>query len=223
MSLHNLPIQKRHTLHEGIVTTLRRAILDGDFKAGEKLGQEELAQALGVSRMPIREALRQLEKEGFLKIETHVGAIVQPFTIDDIEEIYELRAMLEGTAIEKAMKYITVEEKMELKELNNAMEQALKGQKSEEFITLNTKFHQILRHASNGRRINTIIDMLWNGLPPYSPNILPKQMHHSIQEHHELLDALENNDVNRVKAITNKHILRTRDELIEYFREKRGD
>src|SRR5690625_609061 len=140
-----------------------------------------MAQALGVSRMPIREAKRQLEKEGFLKIEIHVDAIVQTFTIDDIEENYELRSMLEGTAIEKAMKYITVEEKMELKELNNAMEQALKGQKSEEFITLNTKFHQILRHASNGRRINTIIDILSNGLPPCTLTHLLTYMHMSIQ------------------------------------------
>src|SRR5699024_11854845 len=87
--------QDRATLQYKVTTKLREVIMKGDFELGERLVQEEWARKLGVSRMPIREALRQLEVEGLVKLEPRKGAIVTPISSEDIEEIYQLRALLE--------------------------------------------------------------------------------------------------------------------------------
>src|SRR5690625_3011319 len=99
----NLHIGDREMLHNKVCSVLRKAILKGELKAGERLVQTELAEAIGVSRMPIREALRTLETEGLIVMEPHKGAIVRSISIEDIKEIYELRLALEPLALQKSV------------------------------------------------------------------------------------------------------------------------
>src|SRR5699024_9343417 len=98
----NLQIGDREMLHNKVCSVLRKAILKGEFKAGERLVQTELAERIGVSRMPIREALRTLEIEGLVKLEPHKGAVVREISKEDITEIYELRSILEPLALRKS-------------------------------------------------------------------------------------------------------------------------
>ena len=85
----DLRIENRDTLHLKVCNVIREAIIRGDFKPGERLKQSDLAEKMGVSRMPVREAFRKLESEGLIKLEPHKGAVVKSISIKDIEEIYQ--------------------------------------------------------------------------------------------------------------------------------------
>ncbi|WP_180247618.1 GntR family transcriptional regulator [Bacillus sp. AFS031507] len=90
-----------------VTKSLRKAILNGTLKKGDRLIQEEWTERLEVSRIPFREALTQLQMEGLVELIPHKGAIVTPITRDDIEEIYHTRALLEGLAVEKSLPFLT--------------------------------------------------------------------------------------------------------------------
>ena len=103
--------KEKSTVVNYVTASLRKAILNGTLKKGDRLIQEEWAERLDVSRMPIREALTQLQIEGLVEMVPHKGAIVTPITRDNIEEIYHTRSMLEGLAVEKSIPFLTDEEK----------------------------------------------------------------------------------------------------------------
>src|SRR5689334_5504165 len=95
----DLKLDNRDTLHLKVCNVIREAIIKGQFKPGERLKQSDLAEKLGVSRMPIREALRKLETEGLITLVPHKGAIVKTIKLEDIKEVYALRAQLEKMAL----------------------------------------------------------------------------------------------------------------------------
>lgn len=220
MNRNSLRLQDRSTLHERVVSRLREAILKAEFKPGDRLVQEELADALGVSRMPVREALRQLEKEGLVQLEAHKGAIVTPVEVEDIDEIYELRAMLEAKAIERSMENLTSEDIQDIRQLVEDMEQAVQEHETEEFVKINAEFHRMLRKGCNWRRIHMFLEMLWHGYPPHTPNILPHQMEQSLDEHKQMLNAIESHDSASVKLLIQNHILRTGEALKQHMEQQ---
>lgn len=220
MDRSNLRLSDRSTLHQRVVARLREAILKGELKPGERLVQEELAEAMGVSRMPIREAIRQLEKEGLVTVEAHKGAVVTPLTTEDIEEIYELRAMLESEAVHRSLPHLTAEDKRKLKELLDAMKQAAAKGETDRFVELNAEFHRLLRRGCRWRRAHRFLEMLWHGYPPHTPHILHGQMDRSLQEHEGMLQAVEEGDADRLKEILRQHILRTGAALKKHLSEK---
>jgi DNA-binding GntR family transcriptional regulator len=159
--------------------------------------------------MPIREALRRLEMEGLVEILPHKGAVVTAITLDDIEEIYELRALLEGVAVEKSMPAITVREIKQLAELTRQMDVSAREQAIDEFIEYNQQFHSLLRIGCQGKRIERLIEQMWNGYPPYAPSLLPETMLQSNKEHIAMLEAVSNKDAARARGLMEKHITRT--------------
>src|SRR5699024_2936122 len=117
---------------------------------------------LGVSRMPIREALRQLEVEGLVKLEPRKGAIVTPISSEDIEEIYQLRALLEGEAVEQSLPYLDENEKEQIINLYKEMDKLGKTEKDREaYQNLNTDFHKMIQQGCPWRRLHNLIDTLW--------------------------------------------------------------
>jgi DNA-binding GntR family transcriptional regulator len=167
--------------------------------------------------MPIREALLQLGKEGLVTLEPHKGAIVTPITIEDIHEIYYLRSILEPIAVGRSIPKLTQEDKHELRQLADEMEQAASNQDVEQFVKKNVEFHQMLRKGCNWRRTEMFLEMLWNGFPPHTPSILPRQMEQSLKEHNEMLDLIEKGDSERLESVVRNHILRTAEALKNHF------
>jgi len=219
MGNFRLSEQDRATLQFKVTNKLREAILKGEFKMGDRLIQEEWAVKLGVSRMPIREALRQLEVEGLVRIEPRRGAIVTPISTDDIEEIYQLRALLEGQAVEKSLPYLEKEDIEELERLHEKMIRLKAEEKDvEEYMNLNAEFHKILRGGCPWRRIHAFIDTLWKGIPPYTPSLLSNHLQDSHHEHQLMVNYVKQNEPLKLKAVMEKHILRTRDQLIQVIK-----
>ena len=131
-----------------VTEQLRKAILNGTLQRGDRLIQEEWAEKLNVSRMPIREALTQLQLEGLVDMVPNRGAVVTPITREDIEEIYQLRAFLEGLAAEMSLPYLTIEDKQQLEEILLEMETLeISSETNEEYIRLNNSFHEVDRKS----------------------------------------------------------------------------
>lgn len=222
MDNYRLPDQDRMTLQFKVTRKLRELILKGEFKMGERLVQEEWAKKLGVSRMPLREALRQLEMEGLVRIEPRRGAVVTPISIEDIEEIYRLRALLEGEAVEQSVPYLTKEDFEDLEEIYTKM-LPLKGddQDIEEYMHLNGKFHEILMSGCPWRRIKGFIETLWKGIPSYTPSLLANTIDEGRKEHLQMLEFARQGNGDELRSVMEKHILRTRDNLINMMKNER--
>ncbi|WP_019415695.1 GntR family transcriptional regulator [Paenisporosarcina sp. TG20] len=221
MEKFKLSEQDRATLQFKVTTKLRELILKGEFKMGDRLMQEEWAQKLGVSRMPLREALRQLEVEGLVRIEPRRGAVVTPVSTEDIEEIYQLRAILEGEAVAISLPFLDEEDIEELEILYDKMV-GLKTNETdmETYMKLNFQFHQILIDGCPWRRIKGFIDTLWKGIPPYTPSLLANHLDESHNEHRLMLKYVKEKDEIKLKEVTTRHIIRTKENLINIIQNR---
>jgi DNA-binding GntR family transcriptional regulator len=212
MEKNGLMIENRDTLHLRVCNLIRQAILKGDFKPGERLKQADLADAMGVSRMPIREAFQKLEAEGLIKLEPHKGAVVKSIHVGDIEEIYALRAELEKMAVYQSIEHLTDED---IKQLTALVEQMELTEDVDEFINYNIEFHRLLIKRCTWERLNSFISTLWNGLPQQTPHILHGQKDTSNIEHRSILNAVMNKDKETAANLVSNHISRTGNMLVK--------
>lgn len=208
--------KEKSTVVNYVTASLRKAILNGTLKKGDRLIQEEWAERLDVSRMPIREALTQLQIEGLVEMVPHKGAIVTPITRENIEEIYHTRSLLEGLAVEKSIPFLTDEDKMQLKEILIQMEELqLSDETNERYIQLNASFHETLRKGCPWIRVQKMVETL--GISPIAPNLLIDYYTETQREHRMIYEAALRGDPAEVRAAVEYHILRTKNNLIHYM------
>ncbi|MRG84832.1 GntR family transcriptional regulator [Salinibacillus xinjiangensis] len=207
----DLRIGNREMLHNKVCTVLRKAILKGDLKPGERLVQTELAEQIGVSRMPVREALRTLEIEGLVTMEPHKGAIVRTISKEDIVEIYELRAILEPMALKKGIPNFTEED---LENLKKYHQQMVETDSDEVYTELNAKFHKLLFSRTQSPRLLGFIETISLGFAQDTPLIITGQIKKSNQEHEQILQSILNQNIEQAGNHLAHHISRTGEELI---------
>ncbi|SFB02676.1 DNA-binding transcriptional regulator, GntR family [Lentibacillus halodurans] len=213
----DLRIGNREMLHNQVCSVLRSAILKGDFEPGERLVQTELAELTGVSRMPIREALRTLETEGLVKMEPHRGAVVRPIKKQDIQEIYELRSVLEPLALKKSIKNFSKDDFEALKTYHQSM---IENESGEEYVEWNAKFHQLLSSRCQSPRLLGFIGTISRGFAQDTPQIIPGQIQKSNKEHEDILNAILNEDEEKAVEYLTYHISRTGEELLNSLENK---
>ncbi|MER2090269.1 MAG: GntR family transcriptional regulator [Sporosarcina sp.] len=202
------------TLPSKIYRILREAIIKGQLKPGERLVQDELAKTLNVSRMPIREAIKQLAAEGYVTVEPHKGAVVKQFTIHELEEIYFLRAKFEPMAAAESLKLMSPQLVIQLRELNEKMK---KTDDTDEYVQLNIQFHHLLIKDCPWGKLNSIIENLWTGFPQQTPHLLPNQIATSINEHDLMVEALANNNIELTCQLLEQHITRAKYDVLKNF------
>lgn len=220
MNKTSLRLENRDTLHLKVCDVLREAILRGDFEQGERLVQSELANALGVSRMPIREALRKLESEGLVTLEPHRGAIVRSVKVEDVIEIYGLRSQMEKMAVELSVDRLTSDDIQKLEAFVIQMESS-KG--VDEFVQANIEFHRLLINRCPWKRLLSFVGTLWNGFPQQTPHILGGQIETSNQEHRAILLAIKAKDKVKVSHLVEEHIRRTGEKLVQSLQEEQTE
>jgi DNA-binding GntR family transcriptional regulator len=213
--LDKISKEKSTTVHY-VMKSLRNAILNGTLKKGDRLIQEEWAERLNVSRMPIREALTKLQIEGLVEMVPHKGAIVTPITRDHIEEIYHTRSLLEGLAVEKSLPFLTDEDKIQLKNILIQMEELqLSDETNDLYIQLNASFHETLRKGCPWTRVQKMVETL--GISPIAPSLLIDYYAETQREHRMIYEAALRNDSAEVRAAVEYHIMRTKNNLIHYM------
>jgi len=217
MSQDMLQLEDRSTLQERVTMSIRKAIFQGYWKDGEKIGQMEVSQMLQVSRMPVREALKQLAQEGLVTFESHKSAVVNPITEKDVIEVYELRSRLESFAVELAVHNLQEQDFLLLEQYHSRMQEAAAEQDMSQYTNINREFHFYIYKKSDWRRLGILITTLWNGLPPHAPSLLPDQVTFSNDDHLKLIHFLRLKDTKQAAELMSNHIHRTGENIRNYI------
>ena len=206
---------------------LRSAILEGRRAPGERLGEIEVAAELGLSRTPVREALRRLGSEGLVDLLPNRGGRVRSWTADDLDETYELRAALEGLGARRAARRITGDQLDRLAALADEMvtvDPSLGHRPPGDFADLaarNAEFHAlIVQAAGSGRLGETLkgvvqVPLVLRTYQRYTPEALARSHAH----HHEIVDALRAGDGTWAESVMRSHVLAARAVLLRSLRE----
>lgn len=204
---------------EVVAHVLRQAIMAGLFQDGQALRQDELAAELGLSKIPIREALRRLEAEGLVVFYPNRGAVVAALSAVEAQEIAEMRVALETLALRLALPKLTprmlTQARAILDELDHETEVA-------RWSTLNWEFHAALYAPAQRPRLITTLTTLHSSVDRYMRVILATMQHQaqSQQEHRALLAACEQRDEPAACAILDNHITTASAMLVEYLARK---
>jgi DNA-binding GntR family transcriptional regulator len=196
--------------------TVRERILRGSYPPAMRLTEQEVASASGVSRTPVREALRRLQAEGYVTAVANQGAVVAYMNREEVNDLFELRALLEPYGAARAAERVSAEALAELRELAQR-QQAESERRSEGYIErigeLNSRFHRMVHEASGNTRLARLIPALLE-----APLVLktftryePHQLRRSAAHHLEIVSALESRDPQWAFAIMRTHILAAHD------------
>lgn len=192
--------------------TIRSGIVDGRYPAGTRLTEQEIAEVSGVSRTPVREALRRLSSEGLLQYVPNQGAMVSQWSDSEIEEVFELRAMLEGFAVERAATRIDAQQVGILRDLAEELTAEAQQRKEgylERVKELNSRFHKTLYESARSPRLQSMIaglvevPIVLQTFRKYSPDDLLRSARH----HLEIVIALEAGDARWAASVMRSHVL----------------
>jgi len=210
----------RESLTSSVAKVLREKIIRGEIAEAQQLRQDEIAQELQVSRTPVREALRQLEAEGLVTIVDHYGAIVAALSPDEIEELFEIRAVLESYVLRYAIPHLRENDFTRAAKILEDYEAALSREADVGIWgDLNLQFHLTLYGAANRPRFISLIQTLHNKSDRYIRIHLHLQDERlvSIEEHRKILSLCRGRDVDRACALAHEHIVKAGRSLIEYL------
>ena len=195
-------------LRDVVFNTLRQAILRGELKPGERLMEIQLANKLGVSRTPIREAIRKLELEGLVLMIPRRGAEVAEITEKSLRDVLEVRAALEELAVDLACDRISAEDIQSLKEAAKEFEAALQGGDVTEYAPADVKFHDIIYLATDNQRLIQLLYNLREQMYRYRVEYLKRTEVHPIllAEHEHIIECIEKHDKAAAKVAISTHI-----------------
>jgi len=197
---------ERVRLEEQAYRALRRAILRGELAGGERLVQEELAGRIGTSRLPVRDALRRLERDGLVERDCRGTYRVVEWHPEAVGQLYDVRLLLEPAATARAAGRLRPRELAELRRLHRALRRAAEAGEADTFVDGNQRFHFTIYGACGNPRLVRTIEALWSGLPPLVPVVLPDQLSRSVRDHGELLRQLEARSARGAAAAMRRHI-----------------
>lgn len=195
-------------LRDVVFKTLRQAILTGEFEPGERLMEIALAERLGVSRTPIREAIRKLELEGLVVMVPRKGAEVASITITDLKNVLEVRCALEELSISLACERINNDEIENLKIALNEFKEAINLKKVNIITEKDVEFHDIIFKATKNDRLIQILNNLREQIYRYRIEYVKDFDYHNmlIKEHKEIVNAIIARDIEKSKKAIREHI-----------------
>lgn len=197
-----------NSLRGKVFNQLRKQILTGVYKPGESLIELRLSEELGVSRTPIREAIRQLELEGLVQSIPNKGVIVKGVSEQDVEDIFIIRTMIEGLAARWAAEKITDEEIKELQEALELEEFYTIKNDAQHLMTYDSKFHDIIFKASKSRPLMHMLSTFHFYIQSARNNSFetPGRPVKALDEHRAIFEAIKNKDADTAEKLTIQHI-----------------
>ncbi len=217
-------IEDLKPLRDKIASTIRSQIIEGNIIPGEKLTETGVANMLGISRTPLREAFFQLHAEGFVKFTPRKGAIVSDISITDAKETYEIKNTLEGLAARLAAQNVTDSLIDDLVSINNRLEdQITKKKKDIKLIfDLNGKFHQTIIGASGNKKLSEMLIVIRRQTQRYNYIYLSllSRLEDSISDHVKIINALRKKDAELAEQLAKRHSESAQKILCEYMKSK---
>ncbi len=204
-------IEKRKTLKEQIVDFIKESIATGEMRPGEKVCETKVAEELGISRTPLREAIQTLEAEGFLKLVPRKGAVVSEYSQKDIQDIYEIKATLEGLAARLATQNSSAGYIDKMADINAQLRAiTLSGEKSvSRFFKLHNQFHDIFLKAANNERLYQLNCHLMEPLKRFrlTSIAIPGRFEESVNTRDEIIEVFKKRDAKKAEELVIKNVL----------------
>ena len=224
--LSPIKLDSYQPLREVVCETLRDAIRKGKMKPGERLMESQLAEDLGVSRTPVREAIRKLELEGYVIMMPRRGTYVANLSIRDVNEVFEIRTSLDSLASGLAAERITDEELERLQRLLVAIGGYIEENDMDKIVECDTEFHDLLYQASRNSRLVGIIFNLREQLTRFRSTSMafPGRLKATLEEHRRIVEAIAQGDVAEARAAAEYHMEKSEQTLLESMEamKKRG-
>ncbi len=210
-SLEIMPVRVR------ITSILKKAILSGEYSSGQELSLTTIAETLGVSRTPVREAFQTLAAEGLIELRMNRSAVVKNIDEKFVTDHYDMRILLEGEAAARAA-VNGMETEGLLTELSRLSDE--RGViESQTYTNLNQKLHIAVWKAADNQKLYSFLSILWNGPSVGLANSALDHYRKSTKEHIELLRAIRTGESDKAREIMHRHISRSKDNIIRSFRQ----
>lgn len=206
------------SLQARVFERLREDILKGVYKEGEELREMTLGKQLGVSRTPVREALRQLELEGLVRIVQNKGAYVIGISSKDLKDIYEMRARLEGMCAAWAVKNGSEEETDRLEEIVDLAEFQCSKERYDKVLELDNDFHELLYQMADSKMLYRTMADFHHYLEELRKKTLSskERVLHSVQEHRDIVEAIKKGEAGQAEKLAVLHIRKTIENIEEH-------
>lgn len=213
----------RRTITDQVTEDLRARILSGDFPAGFQLRQDAIAGEYNVSRIPVREALQRLDAEGLVTFQPHKGAIVSQLSIDEIEELFEVRKLLECELLRHAVPRLTPADLKSVEDILLVYDEAFRSGDVAKWGELNREFHDRLYRASNRPKTLEIIRMIGNNTVRFTQAqlALSGATDRAEREHHQIFEACKAGNTEEAVELLAEHIQSSADSLMDCLRKAR--
>lgn len=213
----NFDLQNHKPLREVVYDELKRQILIGEIQPGTRMMEVELADDMGVSRTPIREAIRKLEKEGLVTIEPRRGAYASDICIKDMIDVLEVRQFLEGMAAGMAASNITEDQKQELEKVTEKYKKAIEAEDTDEIIKYDELFHKLIVNASGNQTMVQIVSQVQELALRFRYIYYDDFSRYKSMpaEHMSIEDAIFSGDSLKARSIAEHHVAQLKDFVIE--------
>ena len=213
-SLTKINLDNYKPLRDVVFENLRTAILEGNLKAGQRLMEVQLAEQLGVSRTPIREAIRKLELEGLVVMLPRKGAYVANMSFKDLIDVLEIRASLEGLAASLAAERRNDEDIIDLEKLAKEFETCVRETNIEGVLKTDIDFHEKIFMMANNKKLYQLITSLWEQVHRFRVTYVSDYdaSLSLVEEHNKILQAIKDGESELAKKYATEHI-----ELAEQF------
>lgn len=217
-----LDLKDNISLRDAVYQTLKNGIMTGEFAPGERLLEIPLANQLGVSRTPVREAIKRLEREQFVEISPRCGAKVSGITDKDAVDALEVRVEIERMAVRMAAANSTKEHIRKLKSLNLDMEAAFNRKDIHGIFEADNNIHRLIAEATGNNVLISVMDMLEEHVLRYRVEYIRniQQYKGLIEEHYEIITAIEKRESDRAEELMTRHIKEQLESIRERIREK---
>ena len=211
----NLKNIHKLTIRDEVYSTLKQAIMDGSLSPGERISAGGLTREIGFSLTPIREALLKLEQEGLVSRSSNGGFVIYEMGMDEIQDIYEARCVLEQYVIQFAALSMTSEDLARLDANVLESKQAYRENRLDQVSQLNTAFHEIIYRYCPNKQILLMIDNLNAKVSQLRSSALKVDgmAHVSLNDHSRIVELLKARNVPQLKVLIEEHILKARDIL----------
>ncbi len=198
----------RQSLHEELVGLVRELIVDGDLPPGIKIPEKELCERFGVSRTPLREALKVLASEGLVTLTPNRGAAASQITIEDLEEVFPVMGALEALAGELACEQMTAREIASVRSLHNRMVEHYRQEQLKPYFQLNQSIHEAILAGSRNNSLIAMYRSLAGRVrrARYFANMSRDRWDQAAAEHEEIIAALEARDGTQLAALLKQHL-----------------
>jgi len=209
MSSFKIKIDEPKLLSEDIAESIKTAIIKGKFKPGEKISEGELAESMGISRTPLREAFRKLENEGFILIIPRKGAVVADIDADEAINLYEIKSTLEGLAARLAVANMKQKDIEKLEKINDELKELIDKNDLESFYRVHTRFHEGFVRLCGNKRLIQMISNLNDHFNRFGiiSLTLPGQFENAIWQHTEIIAGFKSGDEKLVEERVKTNVM----------------